>query len=96
MLKHASRAIFLAAILLTAACGEKPTPQPAPAIETTDRERRASEVRVDPAAAADMISLYRREHALSAVQTDSVLQKFAQAQANAMAAHDPKNGSWLV
>ena len=54
----------------------------------TDRERAASEVHVDPAAAAEMISHYRGEHALSAVRPDPVLQKFAQAQANAMAAQD--------
>ncbi len=88
MRKYTSRAIFLAAILLAAACAEKPAQPPAQPVEMTDRERRASEVRVDPAAAADMISQYRREHALGAVQTDSVLQKFAQAQADAMAAHD--------
>jgi len=45
-------------------------------------------VHVDPKAAAEMISLYRGEHALSAVRTDPALQVFAQAQANAMAAHD--------
>ncbi len=88
MFKHASRAIFLAAILLLAACAEKQAPPAAPPVEMTDRERRASEVHVDPAAAADMISQYRREHALGAVQTDPVLQKFAQAQADAMASHD--------
>ena len=54
----------------------------------TARERAASEVRVDPADAAIMISEYRREHALSGVQPDLALQKFAQAQADVMAARD--------
>jgi uncharacterized protein YkwD len=83
--------ILLAVVLTLAACGERPAP-PAPEtqrpVDMTDRERAASQVHVDPAAAADMISRYRQEHGLSAVATDPALQKLAQTQANAMAARD--------
>ena len=86
MQKFVFGAISLTASLLLAACAET-HPHP-PSIEMTPRERAAREVHVDPAAAADMISQYRREYALFAVQPDPILQKFAQAQANAMAARD--------
>jgi len=76
MLKCVFRAIFVAASLLFAACAEKQVPPP------------PSKVHVDPAAAAGTISQYRREHALSAVQPDPILQKFVQTQATAMAARD--------
>ncbi|HTV34164.1 MAG TPA: CAP domain-containing protein [Methylocella sp.] len=80
-------AIFLLTSLLLTSCAEKQR-QPAP-IEMTPHERAArEEVSADPVAAANMISQYRREHALSAVQPDPILQKLAQAQANAMAARD--------
>jgi uncharacterized protein YkwD len=79
-------AISLTASLLLAACAE--THRRPPSIEMTPRERAASEVHVEPPAAAGMISQYRHEYALSAVQPDPILQKFAQAQANAMAARD--------
>ncbi|MFZ1079338.1 MAG: CAP domain-containing protein, partial [Methylovirgula sp.] len=52
------------------------------------RERAASRVHVDPAVAAAMISQYREAHALSAITPDPILQKLAQAQADAMAAHN--------
>lgn len=82
----AIRSIFIATTLLLASCADKQLQQ-AP-VDMTARERAASEVRVDPADAAIMISEYRREHALSGVQPDLALQKFAQAQAEAMAARD--------
>ncbi len=80
------RTFFLIMSLLLTSCAEKPVP-PAPS-EMTPRERAASEAHVDPTIAADAISQYRREHALSVVQPDPFLQTFAQAQANAMAARD--------
>lgn len=86
MQKCVFRSISLTASLLLTSCAEKQS-QPA-LIEMTPREHAASEAYVDPAVAADTISRYRREHALSFVQPDPVLQKFAQAQANAMAAQD--------
>jgi len=82
----AIRSIFIATNLLLASCADNQLQQ-AP-VEMTARERAASEVRVDPADAAIMISEYRREHALSGVQPDLALQKFAQAQADVMAARD--------
>jgi uncharacterized protein YkwD len=85
-MKRPARSFILVACLLLSSCAEKQIP-PAP-IEMTPRERAASEVRVDPTAAADAISRYRREHALSDVQPDPALQQFAQVQANAMAARD--------
>jgi uncharacterized protein YkwD len=88
MLNTIRRAVFLFTALLLAACAETHAPPPAPPIDMSDRERAASEVHVDPAAAADLISNYRKSHALSAVAPDKALQAFAQAQANAMAAHD--------
>lgn len=42
----------------------------------------------DPALAADMISQYRQAHGLGAVIPDPILQKLAQAQADAMAAQN--------
>src|ERR1700677_4797888 len=86
MSQPACRALFLAAIFLLAACAERQVP--APPIAMDARERAASEVHVDPAAAGDLISQYRRDHALSTVQPDPGLQKLAQAQADAMAARD--------
>lgn len=86
MQKCAFRSMFVVMSLLLASCAEEPR-RSAP-IEASPRERAASETHVDPLAAADAISQYRREHALSAVEPDPVLQKLAQAQANAMAARD--------
>ena len=83
-----NRAIVLAACLLLTACAEHAAPPPAPPIPMTGRERAASEVHVDPAAAAVMISKYREAHGLSAVRPDPALQKLAQAQADTMAAHN--------
>jgi uncharacterized protein YkwD len=88
MLKHACRAIVLAALFMLAACAERQAAAPAPPIEMNARERAASQVHVDPVIAADVISQYRRDHALATVRPDPVLQIFAQAQADAMAAHD--------
>ncbi len=84
--KH--RAIVIAASLCLAACAEKAAPPAAPPIEMSARERAASEVHVDPAAAAAMISIYREAHGLRAVTPDPALQKLAQAQADTMAARD--------
>ncbi|HLH12865.1 MAG TPA: CAP domain-containing protein [Methylovirgula sp.] len=78
--------------LALAACSTEPAPTPAPPpappTNMSARERAASEVHVDPSAAADAISHYREEHGLSAVTPDPVLQKLAQAQADAMALHN--------
>jgi uncharacterized protein YkwD len=86
------RASLLAACLVVclglAACAQKPPPEPpaAPPVEMDARERAARAVHADPMAAAAAISRYRQEHGLSAVAPDPILQKLAQAQADAMAA----------
>ena len=82
------RAIALTASLTLAACAVGPASPPTPPIPMTGRERAASQVHVDPAAAALMISQYREAHGLSAIRPDPHLQKLAQAQANSMAAHN--------
>ena len=51
------------------------------------REQAARMLHVDPAEAAELISQYREAHGLSAVTPDPTLQKLAQTQADAMAAH---------
>jgi uncharacterized protein YkwD len=79
--------VLVAGIALAGCAPERPPPSQTH-VEMTDRERAASQVHVDPASAAEMISLYRQAHALGAVAPDPTLQKFAQAQADAMAAHD--------
>ncbi|MGH6818394.1 MAG: CAP domain-containing protein [Methylovirgula sp.] len=90
MLHCLRRALVFAIGLLLAACAPKvPPPLPAaPPTAVNARERAASQVHVDPAAAAVMISQYREAHALSAVTRDPTLQKLAEAQADAMAAHN--------
>ena len=84
--KH--RALVVLTCFCLAACAERGAPPTAPPIEMSARERAASKVHVDPAAAAAMISQYRKTYALGAVTPDPTLQKLAQAQADAMAAHN--------
>ena len=83
-----SRAVIFTASFALAGCAVAPAPPTPPPVDMTDRERAASQVHVDPAAAAETISLYRSSHGLGSVAPDPNLQKFAQAQADAMAAHD--------
>jgi uncharacterized protein YkwD len=89
-MQHVSRrALIFAISLLLAACATKaPPPISVQPLETNARERAARQVHVDPVVAADMISRYREAHALDAVTADPALQKLAQAQADAMAAHN--------
>jgi uncharacterized protein YkwD len=54
----------------------------------SERDIAASKVHVDPIDAASLISQYRKDHGLCAVTPDPALQKLAQAQADAMAAHN--------
>ncbi len=79
--------------LLLAACAPQiappaPPSPAAPPLSLSERERAARQVHADPAEAASLISQYRDAHGLSAVAPDSVLQRLAQAQADAMAAHN--------
>jgi uncharacterized protein YkwD len=89
-----SRKLILAAPLLLAACAtnvETPPPAPppvSPPLSTSARERAARQLHVDPVEAAHLISQYRETRGLGAVTPDPVLQRLAQAQADAMAAHD--------
>lgn len=88
------RALILATPLLLAACATNvatPTAAPPPSVPPLSagaRERAARQVHVDPVEAARLISQYREAQGLGAVTPDPVLQKLAQAQANAMAAHN--------
>jgi uncharacterized protein YkwD len=50
--------------------------------------RRVANVRLDPSAAAAMLTAYRKAHGLSAVRLDPALMSLAQRQANADAAAD--------
>jgi uncharacterized protein YkwD len=52
------------------------------------RHLNAANVKVDPIAARDMISIYRRNKGLTTVAIDPVLQQEAEAQARAMAKAD--------
>jgi uncharacterized protein YkwD len=84
----------LAAILLTLLCGacasEAPVETPAMYVNMAE-----AGAKLDPAAAASMISQYRANNGLGGVAVDPELTKLAEAQAQAMAAknrldHDAK------
>lgn len=80
------RAAPLAMLALVGACGfdrEPPASEP-----SFYRSLATSDAQVDAAAAASMISGYRRNNGLSAVTVDPELMKLAQAQAQAMATRD--------
>ena len=55
---------------------------------TVSRSLAASSARVDPVAARDLISIYRRNNGLGTISVDPALQRAAEAQAQAMAAAD--------
>jgi uncharacterized protein YkwD len=80
--------IFVVGLPLAGCAPKVPLLPAAPPNAMNARERAASRVHVDPAVAAAMISQYREAHALSAITPDPILQKLAQAQADAMAAHN--------
>ena len=75
------------ALALLAGCNAAPEPvSPATAPEPTMyRSLAAAGARVDPVAARDMISLYRRNSGLGALTLDDNLQRVAEAQARDMA-----------
>jgi uncharacterized protein YkwD len=86
------RLLALVVCVLLAACATESAP-PAPAVPPAPqtlsaRDAAARQIHVDPSEAARLISQYRAAHGLGAVSPDPVLQKLAQAQADAMAAHD--------
>lgn len=82
----------LLALLGLAGCTEQPKPQmrTAPNLYASLAQPGAS---VDPAAARDMISIYRRNKGLSLLRLDPALQRIAQEQARVMAASGGANAA---
>ncbi len=76
---------LLTAAMALCGCAQGPVVPPG---GTASEELAPEAVKVDPAAARDMISAYRRAHGLSEVVLDPLLQNLAQAQADAMASAD--------
>jgi uncharacterized protein YkwD len=74
----------LALAILPACVGDQETP----AQPSFYRNLATSEAQLDPAAAASMISGYRRNNGLGAVTIDPELTRLAHAQAQAMASRD--------
>lgn len=79
--------VFLLAFVALAGCNAAPEPAspavgPDPAMY---RSLATAGARVDPVAARDMISLYRRNSGLSALTLDDNLQRVAESQARDMA-----------
>ena len=77
--------IAIIGLLALAGCaGEAPLPeQPTMYLSMAD-----AGARLDPAAAASMISLYRQNNGLGGVVVDPELMKLAEAQSQAMASHN--------
>lgn len=81
------RVAFFLALGMLAGCNSAPEPASV-ATESGSpmyRSLAAAGARVDPVAARDMISLYRRNSGLSALTLDENLQRVAEAQARDMA-----------
>ncbi len=85
--RAAARLAFAAAplCLLLAGCADTAAPPPETGLF---QSMAAPGARIDAAAARDMISLYRRNHGLGDLVLDPGLMAQAQAQSDAMAAHD--------
>ena len=81
MTRLAAATAGFAAALALAACSTQVPPAPT-SIGPVER------VSVDPAAARDIISAYRKAHGLGPVALDPALARVAQLQADAMAAHN--------
>ncbi len=76
--------IAIIALLALGGCaGEAPVTEPAMYANMAD-----GSARLDPAAAASMISLYRQNNGLGAVTVDPELMKLAEAQSQAMASRN--------
>jgi uncharacterized protein YkwD len=73
-------AAIVATLLLAACASEAPVETPAMYVDIAEPG-----ARLDPAAAASMISQYRQNNLLGAVEVDSELMKLAEAQSQAMA-----------
>ena len=74
---------IVASVALAACAGEAPPEQP-----TFYQDLAQTNVTVDPAAAASMISGYRSNNGLGSLTVDPELMRLASEQAHAMAAHD--------
>src|ERR1700690_3756813 len=79
------RAVFaIIGLLALAGCAaEAPIEQPTMSLNMAD-----AGARLDPQAAASMISLYRQNNGLGAVAVDPELMKLAESQSQAMASHN--------
>ena len=79
------RAAAILAMLLLAGCagGEAPVQTPAMYVDMAE-----AGARLDPVTAASMISQYRQNNGLSAVQVDPELMRLAESQSQAMAAQN--------
>jgi uncharacterized protein YkwD len=82
----AARALVVFMPLLLAACGTDSAPPPGQ--PSFYRSMAVADAKLDAAAAASMISGYRRNNGLGAVSLDPELMKLAEAQARAMAKRD--------
>lgn len=82
------RSLAPLALLALGACADHESLAPEPGQPSFYRSLAASSARVDAVAAREMISLYRRNNALSSLEIDETLRQAAQAQADAMAAAD--------
>ena len=78
----------LAALFLSACGSVIPDRDPPPSTEPTFYRNLAKGGQLDPAAAASMISGYRRNNGLPAVAIDPALMRLAEEQARAMATRD--------
>ena len=81
-------ALSVAAVALVAACAGSDRDPPASGDPTFYRSMATSGAKVDAAAAAAMISGYRKNNGLGAVAVDPALMRLAAEQAHAMAARD--------
>jgi len=88
-MRNALRAgLSVAAAVLVVACAGGDRDPPAIGEPTFYRSMAVSGAQVDSAAAASMISGYRKNNGLGAVSVDPALMKLAAEQANAMASRD--------
>jgi uncharacterized protein YkwD len=85
--------LFAALGITLAGCADSPPARVESAEPSFYRQLNAANVKVDPVAARDMISIYRGKNGLAPVALDPELQKEAEAQAQAMAHADKMSHS---
>jgi uncharacterized protein YkwD len=86
-MKYPSALVWLCAIVASVALGACASKAP-PEEPTFYQDLAKTDVTVDAAAAASMISGYRSNNGLGALKVDPELMRLASEQAHAMAAHD--------